>query len=142
MRATIKTGQACTVRHVSFRKEGPILRLKLPSGRELSYVKPAIVNDQITYEGTHQASGAWGRIESYGPKIVENIVQATARDCLAVAIKRLELMRIPVVFHVHDEVICEVPCGERTPEEIATIISHPIPWAERLPLRAEAYECA
>ena len=85
-------------------KKGPLLKLILPNGRELSYVKPAIVDDSITYEGTLQSSGAWGRIESYGPKLVENIVQATARDCLAVAIDRLEKAGFPVVFHVHDYV--------------------------------------
>lgn len=142
MRAAIITGKSCTVRGLAtFRKEGPILRLKLPSGRELSYVKPAIVNDEITYEGTNQTTGAWGRINSYGPKIVENIVQATARDCLAVAIDRLENLGYQIVFHVHDEVICEVPNGTSSAEEICEIISAPISWAEGLPLRAAAYAC-
>ncbi len=97
-----------------FYKQGPLLKLRLPNGRELSYVKPRIdEGDNITYEGTIQSSGGWGRIESYGPKLVENIVQATARDCLAVAIDRLERAGFPVVFHVHDEVICEVPIGSK-----------------------------
>ncbi len=124
-----------------FRQQGPLLRLRLPSGRELSYVKPAIINDQITYEGTLQASGAWGRIESYGPKLVENIVQATARDCLAVAITRLEASGLPVVFHVHDEVICEVPEGRSSAAEVAAIMGGAIDWAKGLPLKADAYEC-
>lgn len=127
---------------MGFYKQGPLLKLRLPNGRELSYVKPRIdEDDNITYEGTVQSSGGWGRIESYGPKLVENIIQATARDCLAVAIDRLERAGFPVVFHVHDEVICEVPVGISSAEEISQIMSAPIEWAKGLPLRADAYEC-
>lgn len=126
---------------MGFYKQGPLLKLRLPNGRELSYVKPRIDDDSITYEGTIQSSGGWGRIESYGPKLVENIVQATARDCLAVAIDRLERAGFPVVFHVHDEVICEVPIGVSSAEEISKIMSEPIEWATGLPLKADAYEC-
>ena len=73
------------------------MRLRLPNGRELSYVKPRVDgDDNITYEGTIQSSGGWGRIESYGPKVVENIVQATARDCLAEAMFRLEAAGFPI----------------------------------------------
>ena len=99
-RQTIQAKEPARLPHgMGFYKKGPLLKLILPNGRELSYVKPAIVDDSITYEGTLQSSGAWGRIESYGPKLVENIVQATARDCLAVAIDRLENAGFPVVFH-------------------------------------------
>lgn len=133
---------------LALRKEGPLLRLRLPSGRELSYVKPRISpnsgpygDDQITYEGVLQSSGAWGRIETYGPKLVENIVQATARDCLAEAITRLEAKGYPVVFHVHDEVICEIPKGKSSVDEINEIMGTPISWAPGLPLKADAYEC-
>ena len=126
---------------MGFYKQGPLLKLRLPNGRKLSYVKPRIDDDSITYEGTIQSSGGWGRIESYGPKLVENIVQATARDCLAVAIDRLERAGFPVVFHVHDEVICEVPIGVSSAEEISKIMSEPIEWAAGLPLKADAYEC-
>ena len=126
---------------MGFHKQGPLLKLRLPNGRELSYVKPRIDDDSITYEGTIQSSGGWGRIESYGPKLVENIVQATARDCLAVAIDRLERAGFPVVFHVHDEVICEVPNGVSSAKEISEIMSVPIEWAPGLPLKADAYEC-
>jgi DNA polymerase len=141
-RRTIQTKEPTRLpHHMGFYKKGPLLKLVLPNGRELSYVKPSIIDDSITYEGTLQSSGAWGRIESYGPKIVENIVQATARDCLAVAIDRLEKAGYPVVFHVHDEVICEVPIGVSSAEEISEIMSEPIEWAKDLPLRADAYEC-
>lgn len=139
---TIQTQEPVRLPHgMGFYKKGPLLKLVLPNGRELSYVKPAVIDDNITYEGTLQSSGAWGRIESYGPKLVENIVQATARDCLAVAIDRLEKAGFPVVFHVHDEVICEVPKGKSSAKEIGDIMSEPISWAKGLPLRADAYEC-
>lgn len=127
---------------ITFYREGPFMRLRLPSGRSISYVKPKIdEDDNITYEGVFQKTGGWGRVESYGPKLVENIVQATARDCLAVAIERLEARGFPVVFHVHDEVICEVPIGVSSAEELGSIMSEPIDWAPGLPLRADAYEC-
>lgn len=141
-RRTIQAMEPAMLPHgMGFYKKGPLMKLRLPNGRTLSYVKPAIIDDSITYEGTLQSSGAWGRIESYGPKLVENIVQATARDCLAVAIDRLEKAGFPVVFHVHDEVICEVPEGVSSAEELGAIMSEPIDWAPGLPLRADAYEC-
>lgn len=141
-RRIVQTGGAQTLREgIRFRKQGPLLRLRLPSGRELSYVRPRIdANDNITYEGIIQAGG-WGRQETYGPKLVENIVQATARDCLAVSMKRLAAAGIAVVFHVHDEVVCEVPEDEYAAEDIAEIMGRPIEWAKGLPMRADAYEC-
>lgn len=131
--------------NLSLRRQGPLLRLRLPSGRELSYVRPRLIfephgRESITYEGIIQAGG-WGRMETYGPKIVENIVQATARDCLAESMKRLHAKRTPMVFHVHDEIICEVPEDEYTADDIAEIMSAPIKWADGLPMRADAYEC-
>lgn len=141
-RKTIQTKAPTTLPFgMGFYKKGPLLQLRLPNGRSLSYVKPAIIDDSITYEGTLQSSGAWGRIESYGPKLVENIVQAVARDCLAEAIIRLENNGFPVVFHVHDEVICEVPEGVSSAKELGALMSEPITWAQGLPLRADAYEC-
>lgn len=141
-RRTIQTQEPTILPHgMGFYKKGPLLKLVLPNGRELSYVKPAIIDGNITYEGTLQTSGAWGRIESYGPKLVENMVQATARDCLAMAIDRLEKAGFPVVFHVHDEVICEVPIGVSSAKELGAIMSETIDWAKELSLRADAYEC-
>lgn len=138
----IKTG---TPQHLKqgmmVRKQGPLMRLRLPSGRELSYVKPALdIHGSITFEGVIQ-DGGWGRQETYGAKLVENITQAVARDCLAESIMRLDALGIPVVFHVHDEVICEVPIDSYTAEDIAEIMSAPISWAPGLPLKADAYEC-
>lgn len=143
VRRCIQTKAPVDLPHgMRLRKQGPLLRLQLPNGRELSYVKPRIdEDDNITYEGTIQSSGGWGRIESYGPKFVENIVQATARDCLAEAMFRLESAGFPIVFHVHDEVICEVPNGISSAEELGELMGQPIAWAAGLPLRADAYEC-
>lgn len=143
VRRCIQTKAPIDLPHgMRLRKQGPLLRLRLPNGRELSYVKPRIdEDDNITYEGTIQSSGGWGRIESYGPKFVENIVQATARDCLAEAMFRLERAGFPIVFHVHDEVICEVPNGVSSAKELGALMGQPISWASGLPLRADAYEC-
>lgn len=143
VRRCIQTKAPVDLPHgMRLRKQGPLLRLRLPNGRELSYVKPRIdEDDNITYEGTIQSSGGWGRIESYGPKFVENIVQATARDCLAEAMFRLERAGFPIVFHVHDEVICEVPNDVSSAKELGALMGQPISWAPGLPLRADAYEC-
>lgn len=126
---------------MAIRKDGPLMRLRLPSGRELSYVRPKLDHEEnITYEGIIQ-DGGWGTINTYGPKVVENIIQATARDCLAEAMRRLEARGIEIVFHVHDEVICEVPEDAYTAQDIADLMGEPISWAPGLPLRADAYEC-
>lgn len=139
---TIRTGAPSLLpKGLRLYKQGPLLRMTLPSGRDLSYVNPRIIDDQITYDGTIQSSGGFGPIETYGPKLIENAVQAIARDCLAESIIRLEEKRYPVVFHVHDEVICEVPKDSITAEELGEIMSEPISWAPGLPLRADAYEC-
>ncbi len=142
VKKTIMTGAPMKLNWgILLRREGPLLKLRLPSGRELSYVSPRVINDSITYEGTVQTSGLWGRIESYGPKFVENIVQATARDCLAESMRRLEARNLPIVFHVHDEVICEVPEGISSADEVASVMGEPVSWAPGLPLKAAAYEC-
>ena len=138
----LKTRKPQTMPHgMAIRKDGPLMRLRLPSGRELSYVRPKLDHEEnITYEGIIQ-DGGWGTINTYGPKVVENIIQATARDCLAEAMRRLEARGIEIVFHVHDEVICEVPEDAYTAQDIADLMGEPISWAPGLPLRADAYEC-
>lgn len=139
----LRSGKPQQLPHgMAIRLEDQFLRLRLPSGRELSYVNPKLhYEDNITYEGIIQDKGGWGEINTYGPKIVENIVQATARDCLAESMRRLEAKGIPIVFHVHDEVICEVPEDSYSAEDIAKIMGEPIDWAPGLPLNADAYEC-
>ena len=128
---------------IAFRRQGSLLRLRLPNERELSYVKPSLRDGNITYEGALQSSGRWGRIESYGPKLVENIVQAVARDCLAETIMKAEAAGYPVVWHVHDELICEVP-EEQADEALSNILEimrTPLDWAPGLPLKGDGYTC-
>ncbi len=130
---------------VGFYRKSGILFIQLPSGRSLAYVKPQIGENKfgspcITYMGMNQTKGTWERLETFGGKLVENIVQAFARDCLAESIIRLEDRGYEVNFHVHDEVILDVPKGTSSAEEVAKIMGEPIIWAPGLLLKAEAYE--
>lgn len=129
---------------VHFVYESGFLFIRLPSGRRLAYVKPRIEpnrfgKESVTYEGVGE-SKKWQLIETYGPKIVENIVQATARDILAEAIRRLERAGYRIVMHVHDEVVIEAPSGASL-ETICEIMSEPPDWAKGLLLRADGYIC-
>lgn len=119
-----------------------MLFVTLPSGRKLSYVKPKIIENQyggesISYEGIGTQK-KWERLETYGPKIVENIIQGTARDVLCNSIKTLRNYRI--VGHVHDELIIEVPMDE-TVENICNLMAKTPSWCSNLVLRADGYEC-
>lgn len=132
--------------NVSFFRESGILFIKLPSGRKIAYAKPAIgVNkfgsESITYMGMNQTTKTWERLETFGGKLVENIVQAIARDCLAESIIRLEDAGYEINFTVHDEVILDVPKGWGSLEEVNKIMSEPIRWADGLLLKADGYEC-
>lgn len=138
----MKRGDAPKLPHdLTLRMLGSLLQIRLPSGRSLYYLRPQLDEQgKISYEGT-MANGGWGRVESYGPKFVENIVQAIARDCLAEAMLNLDFARHSIVFHVHDEVIVEEPEDGATPEDIAALMTRPIDWAPGLPLDADAYAC-
>ena len=123
-----------------------LMFLQLPSGRSLAYVRPKITkgkfdNDVISYEGMEQTSKQWKRLETYGPKLVENIVQATARDCLGITMQRITQAGYDIVFHVHDELILDVPKEQGSLEEVNKIFGVPIPWAPGLILNADGYEC-
>lgn len=127
-----------------FRKSG-ILFVRLPSGRCIAYVQPRIDENRfgkpsLTYMGLDQQTKAWTRLETFGGKLVENLVQAVARDCLAESMIRLEARGYKIVFHVHDEVIIDAPHGFGSAEKVAAIMGEPISWAQGLPLRAEGYE--
>lgn len=129
---------------ITFYKKSGILFIGLPSGRELAYAKPQIGTNRfggpsITYMGVKDR-GTWERVETWGGKLVENIVQAFARDCLAESMLRLEKRGFEINFHVHDEVILDVPTGVSSAKEIADIMGEPIEWAQGLKLKAEAYE--
>ena len=131
---------------IAFEYRSGILFVMLPSGRRLAYVKPRMgVNrfgrEGLTYEGILE-NRKWGRIETYGPKLVENIVQGTARDLLAEAMLRVEKKGYPIVMHCHDEIIAEVPEGIGSVEEMCEVMAVCPSWAEGLPLRADGYECS
>lgn len=132
--------------NLCFTYRSGILFVTLPSGRKLSYIKPRMTQNRfgresLSYEGVGE-SKKWMRIETYGPKLVENIVQATARDLLAQAILRLRNQGFDIVMHIHDEAVLEVPEGVSGVEEICQIMSEQPDWAAGLPLRADGYECA
>lgn len=124
---------------VMYRKDADALRCLLPSGRQLSYWGARITDDgSIVYTG-QGASGGWMKKDTWGGKLVENIVQAVSRDALAVAMDRLDAAGWRIVFHVHDEVVAEAPEGARW-EEMAEIMGRPIEWAPGLLLSAAGYE--
>lgn len=132
---------------ISFQREAGILFIGLPSGRRIAYIKPEIRQnrfgeDAVTYMGMDQKSRKWARLETWGGKLTENIVQAFARDCLAESMLRLEEKGFEIVFHVHDEVVLDVPDGVSAARLIADEMGKPIQWAEGLHLTASAYEGA
>ena len=123
------------------------LFIQLPSGRKLCYWDTRLKQDDytgrlsITYMGVNQETKQWGETETYGGKLVENIVQATARDCLAVAMTRVSALGYKIVMHVHDEMIVDVPNTDtEAPGRINAIMAQPIDWAEGLPLKGDTYE--
>lgn len=121
--------------------------IQLPSGRKLYYVSPGIGENQwgnpsISYMGMDQKTKRWKRIETYGGKLVENCVQAIARDCLADTIERLEAAGLPVIFHIHDEVVIDIaPWADEDTmlDTVVNIMRQPIPWAADLPLNADGW---
>ena len=126
-------------------KRGAFLCIDLPSGRTLYYVRPTLGVNQfgstsLKYEGMNQTTKHWGQQDTYGGKLVENIVQAIARDCLAITMRRLEKAGYRIVMHVHDEVILEAKEGSCSLAEACEIMGRPIRWAPGLPLRADGYE--
>lgn len=133
---------------ISFQAEKGFLFITLPSGRRIAYVRPRIEvedmngyeKESITYMGVIQGSGGWGKNYTWGGKLVENIVQATARDCLAMAMLRIDSAGLKIVMHVHDEVIIERPIGCGTLKQVTDIMGEPILWAPGLVLNADGYE--
>ncbi len=141
-KTAIKERTTISTHGLEFRYQGGMLYITLPSGRHLSYVKPRIGENRyggesVTYMGT-DFTKHWARIETFGGKLVENCVQAIARDILCSALEKLSSFR--VVAHVHDECIVECP-KETTVEEISSLMSIVPSWAPGLVLRADGYEC-
>ena len=123
------------------------MTILLPSGRKLYYPSPEIGvnrwgNPSVSYMGQNQTTKRWEKVETYGGKLVENIVQAIARDCLAIAIENLEAQGLHVVFHIHDEVVIDTPAWadeDTMLETVTKIMTKPIPWAQMLPLNADGW---
>ena len=117
------------------------LRIKLPSGRQLCYPNAAIEEGRLVYDGTNQYTRKWERLETYGGKICENIVQAVARDVLASGLLRAEEAGYSVCLHVHDEIIAEVPdSDEHNVDGLSAIMATNPGWALGLPLAAAGFE--
>ena len=145
-RMVIRSGEPVSVKGLKFFMSLGAMMIQLPSGRCLSYPRPSVgVNrfgsESICYEGVSQTTKQWCQQETYGGKLVENIVQGIARDCLAVTILRLEEKGYPIVFHVHDEVIIEASenDGVHTLQGVEEIFRMPIIWAPGLPLKGAGY---
>lgn len=133
---------------IEFSKRQGHLLVKLPSGRYLVYLNARIGqnrfgSDSIVYDGINQTTGSLDELETYGGKLAENITQAVARDCLAEAMLALEesVAGYPIVAHIHDEVVCEVPDKPGySLEEVVEIMTRNVPWNEGLPLNAAGFE--
>jgi DNA polymerase len=141
----VKDRTAVVVGKVKIHYESGILFITLPSGRKLSYVKPRIQTnkfgrDAVTYEGIGLTK-KWERIETYGPKLVENIIQATARDLLAEAMLNIADKGYEIVMHVHDEVVIEAPGEFGSLKDVCDIMAIAPAWAKGLPLRGDGFEC-
>lgn len=142
----VRENRVVTLHHgVVFSYRKGILFLRLPSGRRLAYVRPKIEvepefnREGLTYEGSEQTSGKWTRLRTYGGKLVENIVQAIARDCLAAAMTRLEAEGYQIVMHIHDEVVIECPADACDLDNVCRIMGRPIDWVPGLILTADGY---
>lgn len=150
--SAIKTGQPTGIKGLIFAHEGDyqtgqdFLTVSLPSGRKLFYVQPFLqINDRgreaLHYRGVNQNTKKWETIPTYGGKLVENTVQAIARDCLAESLMRLAAAGYQTVMHVHDEVILDVPNDRVDLKTACDIMGQPIPWAPGLLLKADGFIC-
>ncbi len=147
-KAAIREHRTIRIQHgISFSYINHNLFVKLPGGRKLCYWGARLREDDrmgresLVYMGVNQTTKQWQETETYGGKLVENIVQATARDCLAVAMTRVAALGYKIVMHVHDEMIVDVPVEDK--DALATInqcMADPIDWAPGLPLKGDGYE--
>jgi DNA polymerase len=151
-RASVKallSGGNITCGPVTYRKNGSFLWCKLPSGRVLCYPYPQIQTvktpwgadkDALTYKTVDSLTKKWVRIPSYGGLLVENITQAVARDILAESIWKLDKAGMNPIFHVHDEVVCDLPAGNKHLDRMEKIMSEVPKWAEGLPIAVEGWQ--
>lgn len=140
----VTKGGAVTCGRVTWERRGDFLWCKLPSGRELAYHKPELrtadeMSPRLSYMTTDSMTKKYARKDTYGGKIIENIIQATARDILACALLNAERANYKPVMHVHDEIVVEVPEGVGSTEEFEKIICAVPAWAKGCPINAEAW---
>ncbi len=126
---------------VSFKYSKGILFMTLPSGRSLAYVQPRFDGRELTYMGMNQTTRKWERTKTWGGKLTENLIQAVARDCLAVSMSKIQQAGYNIVMHVHDEVIVEVPADDAEVhlKRIEDLMGEPIEWAPGLLLTADGF---
>lgn len=145
---TVRTGQPTGIRGLLFAREASgdldFLTLTLPSGRKLFYAKPILVPNQwgkesISYMGMNQTTRKWELTPTYGGKLVENCVQAIARDCLAESMVRLHNDGYHIVMHIHDEVVLDEPRAVADPDRVCDLMGQPVSWAPGLLLKAEGF---
>lgn len=144
----IRTGVPVMANGLVFRYEGTaeglrFLTIQLPSGRKLFYANPffglnRFGNESIHYYGG-KTGGKWAELETYGGKLTENVVQAIARDCLAITLQRIEAAGYTIVMHIHDEAILDVPADKADLDAVCEIMRQPIPWAPGLILNAAGF---
>lgn len=144
-KSAVKGRTAAVTHGIRFEYASGMLFITLPSGRRLSYVKPRMGTNRfggecVTYEGVGTTK-KWERIESYGPKFTENIIQAISRDILVDAMKRLDAAGNRIVMHCHDEVVIEAEPDVKM-QNVVEIMCITPQWAEGLLLNADGYECA
>ena len=137
IKQTLEDGTTHRTHGLMFSLQKGILFIRLPSGRRLAYVKPRLIDGKITYEGVSSNKG-WARLESYGPKFVENITQAISRDLLLNAMKQVG-PDARICMHIHDELVIEADSSVKL-DDICQKMAQVPEWAEGLLLRADGYE--
>ena len=145
-RKVIRSKTSARVGKVTLYWQDDKMLMRLPSGRNLCYQSPHFTmnrfgSDAIGYYAPN-AAGQMVEQETFGGKLAENATQAIARDILAHAMLNLDAAGYPIVFHVHDEAVMEMPIGEGSMEDVCAVMGQPPDWASDLPLRADGYECA
>lgn len=146
---TRKTSSVSSLGNVRFDYENGILWMNLPSGRRIAYWDCQYAPSKwkrgqkaISYMGVDQKTKKWSRVETWGGKLVENLVQATARDCLRDKMLALDEAGFDIRMHVHDEIVVTEPVDGKTLEQMNAIMNAPLPWAPGLPLRGDGYYCS
>ena len=143
-RVELRGGSIVLAREYDPANDLDFLTIRLPNGRKLYYAKPRMgINrfgrPSLCYYGMDQTTKKWKALETYGGKLVENITQAAARDCLAEAIERLEAAGYPAVFHIHDEIVVDAPPEKQDLHAMERIMSQTPAWAPGLPLNADGW---